>query len=187
MPAHQLNPSQRTVAITHITSPYAALKIITGRKFLSCNNYHSYDGGMNFIGVLGQNTNTRPRHHGAKVHCTWVGLVSEPVSWNQYHCDEPNVLYDFNGSGDHFQNNDPRYFLPYRSSGLVVNHIEFDDERESLESYISLQDGLGAWLYWHYILRAHLRHLSSRHVSDLQKEMAEGHIKLSIERGNCER
>ena len=45
---------------------------------------------------------------------------------------KPNILYDFNGSGRHFDNLDPRYLLPVGSKGLILKHIVINDEDELL-------------------------------------------------------
>ncbi|EKO3807989.1 hypothetical protein NTE05_005267 [Vibrio harveyi] len=112
--------------LNRITSPVIAMKMIEERThFANYDNGH-YDAGMNFLGVLGENSNTHPTTRGAIVEFEWKGAVSNPLppSCTVHHT--PNVLYDFNGSGNHFQNNDPRYFLPYGSNGLVIKKVTLE-------------------------------------------------------------
>ena len=55
---------------------------------------------------------------------------------------QPNILYDYNGSGEHFQNNDPRYLLPIGSNGLLLNKIEFLDSEAEKDFWLSRQNFL---------------------------------------------
>lgn len=77
------------------------------------------------------------------MHCTWNGKVSIPLRYDVHEHDTPNVLFDFNGSGDHFPNNDPRYFLPYGSENLKIDIVECD-------SSTLLAEDWGDWRGWPY-------------------------------------
>lgn len=46
---------------------------------------------------------------------------------------KPNVLYDFNGSGQHFDNPNPRYLLSIGSTDLILKHVVIYDENELLQ------------------------------------------------------
>ena len=59
--------------------------------------------------------------------------VSQPLRYKAFGCRTRNMLYDFNGSGSHFANRDPRYFLPYGSEGLVIKAVKLEDEFDKLE------------------------------------------------------
>lgn len=105
----------RSINLRRITSPSIALEVIASGVFRSLNDVAPYDGGMNFFGVLGKTPNTQPKK-GARMHCKWYGPVSIPLPYGSHDYHAPNVLFDFNGSGQHYQDNDPRYFLPYGST-----------------------------------------------------------------------
>lgn len=66
--------------------------------------------------------------HAAKI----MGEISEPRDTYDIVGMKPNILYDFNGSGQHFDNPDPRYLLPVGSTGLILKHVVIDDEDELL-------------------------------------------------------
>lgn len=112
-----------SVAIYHECNPGSAAEMIITGVFRTFNNVGGYDGGMNFCGVLGLVPNTQPVGEGAKLHCLWIGPISESLPPASYNYSTPNILYDFNGSGNHYQNNDPRWFLPY-GSVIVIKGIE---------------------------------------------------------------
>jgi hypothetical protein len=139
MTSASLGTSIKTVQLRHITSPYAAVQIANSGMFLSFNNPGHYDCGMNFLGVLGEYSNTQPKYRGATLLCTWTGEVSPPLHYEFRPHNLPNVLYDFNGSGKHFRNNDPRYLLPYESRGLVLNEINFDSENDLVPLWLANQ------------------------------------------------
>lgn len=118
---------------------------------------------MNLLGVLGETSNTCPLERGAELICTWTGLVSDPVRYDEYGVHTPNVLFDFNGSGPHHSNNDPRYFLPIGSQGIVLNSINITSNAALLEDWCDLQGGLPLRLY----------KVGWRHESLLDKALAE--------------
>jgi len=133
------------ILLTHITSPENALSIIYRKAYLTENNTGHYDAGMNFLGTLGEYKNTQPKKRGSKIHCEWHGITSQPLPFDSYNYHTPNILFDFNGSGNHHPNNDPRYFLPYGSTGLIVKKIELEEgfEEESLvEWWVNLKGGI---------------------------------------------
>lgn len=61
-----------------------------------------------------------------------MGEISEPRDTYDIAGMKPNILYDFNGSGQHFDNPDPRYLLPVGSTGLILKHVVIDNEDELL-------------------------------------------------------
>jgi len=138
---------------------------------------------MNFLGSLGEYQNTQPRARGAKIHFVWEGEVSSPVPFDEYGCDKPNLLYDFNGSGEHYLNNDPRYFLPYRSEGLKVQYIEFDNDEVFLEGWVQFKKGLAQLFYNKGLFKKYLRVAAFRYREKLEEDAATGNIKISIQRG----
>lgn len=178
------HPSQlKTVTnLKHITHPRVALLIAISREFRSPNNPGSYDGGANFLGVLGQTGNTQPMGCGATLTCTWAGQVSDPLRYDAYGYDTPEVLFDFNGSGPHFTNNDPRYFLPYGSNGLVLDSIKFDDEASLLMGWCYLSGGLYAWAYERNWFRNLLLAKARKAVERLNAACKTGQVLLSVRR-----
>lgn len=176
------HPSQlKTVTnLRHITGPRVALLIATSEEFRSFHSASSYDGGANFLGVRGETSNTQPLLRGATLICSWTGQVSVPVRYDAYDVHTPNVLFDFNGSGAHFPNNDPRYFLPYGSKGLVLNAIHFDNDKALLEGWCYLRGGPYAWAYKHKRFHKLLRTLACREVGKLNAACKAGSICLTV-------
>lgn len=132
--------------LKHITSPFHALKIVQQREFRSFQNPGHYDAGANFLGILGLHPNTCPAADGATLTCTWIGEVSAPLHWEDRHVFDADVLFDFNGSGAHFQNNDPRYFLPYGSTGLILNKVQIPSEDALLLAWSSFEKKIVRWV-----------------------------------------
>ena len=103
----------------------------------------NYDAGMNFLGALGEHPNHQLSDRNVKIFCAWDGEVSQPLKWDDVGVKrQPNILYDYNGSGEHFQNNDPRYLLPIGSNGLLLNKIEFLDSEAEKDFWLSRQNFL---------------------------------------------
>ncbi|MFV7511485.1 hypothetical protein ACNPM2_03720 [Stenotrophomonas geniculata] len=166
-------------SIYHICNARAAAEMIITGSYRS--NKIGYDGGMNFCGVLGPVGNTWPRGRGARLHCKWEGLISVPLPYEAHDYSTPNVLYDFNGSGNHHQNNDPRWFLPYGST-VVITGLECEPER--LEEYYLQRSGLiRSWKYRLASPQKRLDYLKSFHEF-LNKQCGEGGKKLRIEKGD---
>jgi hypothetical protein len=137
------------INLIRITSPILALKIFKDKAYFQSHPQGHYDAGMNFLGVLGQNSNTQPTKVGAKVYFEWdnskPNSVSPPLPPSVTSHHTPNVLFDFNGSGEHETNNDPRYFLPYGSSGLILKKIELEaqyDEQKLVKEWCNYKKGL---------------------------------------------
>jgi len=169
--------------IRHITYPLAALRIAKRKTFYSQNNRGSYDGGANFIGVLGETENTHPKGRGAILVCCWIGQVSDPLPHDAYKCDVPDTLYDFNGSGLHFKNNDPRYFLPFDSKDLILCCVEFDDDQALLKGWSYMRGGIYAFLYEKELFHKYLLRKAVSEIGQLNAECKKGEIKLSVRRG----
>jgi hypothetical protein len=180
---HMSHSCQRetVVNLTHITWPLAALKIATTHTFLSPHNPGGYDGGMNFLGMLGEAGNTQPSGRGATLVCSWMGKVSAPLPHDAYGASTPDVLYDFNGSGEHFANNDPRYFLPFDSAGLVLDEVHFDSYDALLEGWCYLRGGLYAWLYEKGLFRSLLLQRARKDVAKLNGNCRRGVIQLAVQ------
>jgi hypothetical protein len=159
--------------IRHKTTPYAALNIAICRQFdCSGRSLGNYDGGMNFLGSLGEVNNHDLHKKTATLSCTWNGKVSAPLPYEACSERQPNLLCDYNGSGNHFTNNDPRYLLPLGSHGLILNSIDWEDEAEMLEAWLNLKNY--KWFRnWRYgQARKAIRHLNA--------ECAKGAVKLQV-------
>lgn len=173
--------------LIHITGPYSALRIMSQRAYASKKNYGSYDAGMNFLGILGEYENTQPKR-GVRIHCEWKGAVSSPLQHDEFNCHTPNTLFDFNGSGNHFPNNDPRYFLPYGSSGLIINKIELesavDEELRELlvEAWCQLKGGIVLYFYENNLFKKLLQKYALDHLDKVNKMLAHGATTIVIER-----
>ena len=183
MPQPIFTTSVATVDIKHITSPAIALAIIRSRRYSSFNNPGSYDCGMNFIGSLGEYANTQPSQRGATLHCKWTGSVSVPLPYEFRPHNKPNILYDFNGSGLHYKNNDPRYILPYGSLGLVVNRVEFDTEKDLIDAWLSTQGRLIKSLYRIQFMMHSISKRTLREIDNLNELLQDGTLTIEIVRG----
>ena len=106
--------------------------IIENRRFDTSWEITAYDGGMNFLGTLGEVPVHELTNRSATLCFEWRGEISNPRDTHNITGMQPNILYDFNGSGRHFDNPDPRYLLPVGSKGLILKHIVINDEDELL-------------------------------------------------------
>lgn len=179
--AHPTQPMTVT-NLKHITSPLQALKIAQQQEFRSFQNPRHYDAGANFLGVLGLNPNTCPAADGATLICTWVGEVSLPLPWSDRDVFNPGVLFDFNGSGPHFQNNDPRYFLPYGSTGLILNEVQIPSENDLLDAWSMFENKMVRWVAdrgWFRSLRLARAHRGLKQINDA---CSRAEIKLAVRR-----
>lgn len=111
--------------------------LLDNRRFDTPWEITEYDGGMNFLGTLGEVPVHELGNRSATLCFEWKGKVSEPRAVSDIAGMEPNILYDYNGSGRHFDNPDPRYLLPVGSTGLILKHIVIDDENELLRIWCS--------------------------------------------------
>lgn len=175
------------IKLIHITSPENALSMISEGAYCTGNNPGHYDAGMNFLGVLGEYKNTQPKKRGALVHCEWHGKVSAPFSYDQYNYHTPDILFDFNGSGLHYRNNDPRYFLPYGSSGLIVKEVELEKSVE-LEALVQLCVSQKNCLYsfFHKLapLQNYLSEKGRERINKLNKRLVSQVTTISVRRKN---
>ncbi|MEL0639067.1 hypothetical protein V6260_00410 [Pseudoalteromonas aliena] len=173
------------INLIHITSPDRALNIIHNRSYYTKKPFKNYDAGMNFLGVLGEYANTQPTR-GSKIHCEWSGAVSEPLTYDAYDYHTPNILFDFNGSGVHFPNNDPRYFLPYNSGNLVIKRIELEDkfdEEALIEKWLEIKGGAYPYLQKIKFLKKYLLKNALRYLQDINKKLASEEVTISVKYG----
>lgn len=145
MPYPTINPGVRN--LRHRTYPRLAFIVATSGVFHTGGHDKNYDAGANFLGVLGQKANHQIGDRTATLVCTWCGSVTNPLPYDAYDVHTPDVLHDFDGSGNHFDNEDPRYFLPNGSSGLVLEGIEFDGNSELLEGWCLFRSGVFSCLF----------------------------------------
>lgn len=106
--------------------------LIANHRFDTPFQITEYDGGMNFLGSLGEVPVHELGNRSATLCFEWRGEISAPRDTHNIAGMQPNILYDFNGSGRHFDNPDPRYLLPVGSKGLILKHIVINDEDELL-------------------------------------------------------
>lgn len=170
--------------LRHITYARTGF-LIAQHGFWSNFDLGHYDAGANFLGVLGEQDNTHPEGKGATLFCTWDGEVSDPLPYDSYHTDKPNVLYDFNGSGPHFENQDPRYFLPYGSKGLILNRIDFDSEEALLYGYCYLRGAPYSDLYERGERHDAMLAEAKAYRDKLNAQCNDGKIMLSVNRGRA--
>lgn len=172
---------QRSVDLVHITSPEVGMEMIASGAYRSFNNFGHYDGGMNFCGVLGQVPNTHPKGQGARLHCKWDGPVSVPLPPAAYDYHTPNVLFDFNGSGQHYQNKDPRYFLPY---GSAVQVLKLECDPMQLEDYYLSRSRWWKKVRFKYGSTAYRRKQLQSLLDYCNQKCAEGFVHIRVERGH---
>lgn len=136
----QTIPNQAKTNLVHETTALVALSMATHKEYRSFNNPGSYDAGMNFLGFRRPANNPQAPLRHATLTFTWNGSISVPVAYDEIIDHVPNVLYDFNGSAIHDQRgNDHRWFLPYGSSGLLLNSVVIPDDEHLYQ----------AWLVYH--------------------------------------
>lgn len=170
--------------LRHRLYPRLAFVVATSSVFHTGGHGKNYDAGANFLGVLGQQANHQIDDRTATLVCTWSGLVTDPLPYDARDVHTPDVLHDFDGSGNHFGNNDPRYFLPNGSSGLVLEGIEFDSDDELLKGWCLFRKGVACWLYtlknrpeW---ITSCLLCAAKRQVTSINSACKTGKIKLRI-------
>jgi hypothetical protein len=174
-------PEVVTRGLRHITSVSNALLIAETGVFHSGCKAQSYDGGMNFLGVLGENSNTQPRERGAELLCSWIGKVSAPLLWDEPVTHEENKLLDFNGSGNFRQNNDPRYLLPVGSVGLRIDRIVIHDLNALVDDAMSKASAVDRFLYQHGWLRTFSLDTVFRKLAELNCKCARGKVTISVQ------
>jgi hypothetical protein len=125
--------------------------LTSNRRFDTPFKTTEYDGGMNFLGTFGEVPVHELGNRSATLCFEWKGEISEPRDTHNIAGMKPNILYDFNGSGRHFDNPDPRYLLPVGSKGLILKHIVINDEDELLRIWRSR---LKIYFYRYQILKA---------------------------------
>ncbi len=156
---------------------------ITNQRFDTPFDVGNYDGGLNFLGVLGQVKVHEIENRTATLCFEWKGAVSEPKAKDDYKDLKPNVLYDFNGSGNHFDNPDPRYLLPVGSSGLILKSIVIDDENELLRHWL-LRKGFYyrtyQWIKKMPLIRNYLLSKAWHEIYELNKLCRAGTFVISI-------
>lgn len=171
--------------LIHITSPDRALNIIFNGSYFTNKPFKNYDAGMNFLGELGEYANTQPTR-GSKIHCEWHGSVSKPLPYDAYDYHTPNVLFDFNGSGEHFPNNDPRYFLPYGSENLVIKSIELEDqfdEEALIEKWLEINGGFYSYLPKVKFLKKHFLKQALNYLKEVNNKLSSEVVTISVQYG----
>jgi hypothetical protein len=106
--------------------------------------------------------------------------VSGPLRHDAYGANAPSVLHDFNGSGRHFENNGPRYFLPFESAGLVLDAVHFDSDDALLRGWCYWRGGLRAWLYEKGLFRRPLLKRACKEVAKLNSDCRHGSVQLTV-------
>ena len=89
--------------------------LIANRRFDTPFKITDDVGGMNFLGAFGEVPVHELGNRSTTLCFEWKGEISEPRDTHDIAGMKPNILYDFNGSGRHFDNLDPRYLLPVGS------------------------------------------------------------------------
>lgn len=180
---HQTN-QQTVVNLRHRTYPRVAFVVANAALFRSRKSSPHYDAGANFLGSLGQKNNHQLGDRKAELVCTWTGNVSIPLPPAASNVHTADVLFDFNGSGIHFQNNDPRYFLPNGSKGLILNRIEFDSDVAMLEGWCAFKGGFVEKLYslswlpeW---VKSMLLEKAQQEVRRLNERCTKGEVLLKV-------
>lgn len=169
-----------TRGLRHITSVSNALSIAKTRIFQSNGAAQSYDGGMNFLGVLGEYSNTQPVARGAELICSWSGKVSAPLKWDRPIQHKADELLDFNGSGNFHQNNDPRYLLPIGSVGLRIDRIVIHDFKALVNVALAKESATHRFLYRRGWVRTSSLDAALLKLEDLNSECARGQITICI-------
>jgi len=161
------------INLRHKTTAIQALRIAVSRQFI-CEGRtpRHYDAGMNFLGDLGQVPNHHLDQKNVTLICTWAGAVSAPMPWEILSGRRPNVMCDYNGSGNHFQNNDPRYLLPMGSTGLLVNRIEYTEESCMTDAWLDLR----GYRYFRQLRTWYAKNA----IMALNAECAAGSVVLSV-------
>lgn len=137
---------------------------------LLSDSLNGYDGGMNFLGVLGEVPNHQLHDRDVVISCEWSGKISPPLHHEAGRPYEPNILYDYNGSGFHFPNNDPRYILPIGSKGLVLNKVDFLKEDSEIEFWRIRQTFLAS-IYIKFLSHKLLTKWANKKTADLNNEL----------------
>lgn len=169
---------EATRGLRHITSVFNAFRIAEGREFHSSGSAQSYDGGMNFLGILGEQRNTAPAERGAELVCSWGGDVSDPLHWDVPYKRTPGTLLDYNGSGDVYQNNDPRYLLTVGSAGLIVNEVVVHDQKDLIDMVMGEAGGLKRLFY--RLFSSRLEGKAVNRLQELNRRCADGQVTLQI-------
>lgn len=112
-----------------------ALQIFRDKCFYSPWELGERDGGMNFLGIQGEQKVHELHFRTATLLFEWQGDISPPMREKDYPNVKPNILYDFNGSGNHFPDPEPRYLLPIGSKGLILKSIQIDNEDYLLHTW----------------------------------------------------
>ncbi len=167
--------------LRHITSVFNAISIAEGGIFRASDSGQAYDAGMNLLGVLGESSNTWPRARGAELVCSWHGKVSPPLCWDRFVNHEANVMLDFNGSGNVYQNNDPRYLLPIGSQGLQIDRIVIHDLKEYVDVCVVKASAAHPFLYRRGWVRTTALDDAIGRLANLSLKCERGEITLRIE------
>ena len=176
--------------LRHITSADAALAIIFTRTYRTSFEFGHYDGGMNLLGVQGEFSNSlyytrapgQEHTRAAELVCSWDGLVTQPMTiLDPGARRQLNTLFDYDGSGPHFRNNDPRYILPLGSEGIRVDQLVIHHERCFIEALYAKARGFKGWAHRHGRFRQHLADQAQDALNQINTACARGEVTLKID------
>ncbi|TPH27812.1 hypothetical protein [Haemophilus haemolyticus] len=151
--------------LKHKTFFYNSLSILRDKTFYTeaslrggndekiCSNY--YDSGINFLPNKGEVNNHEIGNRDSYLIFNYSGKISNilPPEAGVYE-KEANILYDYNGSQDFFENNDPRYLLRFGSKDLQLIRIEKANNLndgsfvECLSTYLG-----GKWKFYAFLYK----------------------------------
>jgi hypothetical protein len=129
----------------------ASLRGGNDEKLCSCY----YDSGINFLPNKGEVNNHQIGDRDSYLIFNYSGRISNilPPEAGGYE-KAANILYDYNGSQDLFENNDPRYLLRFGSKDLQLIRIEkannLDDGSfvKCLSTYLG-----GKWKFYAFLYK----------------------------------
>ena len=151
--------------LKHKTFLYNALSILQTNTFYTesslrgghdeslCSYY--YDAGINFLPNKGEVSNHLISDRNSYLIFSYSGRKSDVLpAEDGVKAKEPNILYDYNGSENKFNNNDPRYLLRFGSEGLKLiriekaNNLDNDSFVENLSKYLG-----GKWKFYAFLYK----------------------------------
>ena len=151
--------------LKHKTFFYNSLSILQDKIFYTeaslrggndekiCSNY--YDAGINFLPNKGEVNNHQIRNRDSYLIFNYSGAISNILRPEEgVYEKKANILYDYNGSQDFFENNDPRYLLRFGSKGLQLIRIDKAPnlKDESFVKYLSKYLG-GKWKFYAFLYK----------------------------------
>ena len=151
--------------LIHKTFFYNSLSILRDKIFYTeaslrgghdeelCSNY--YDAGINFLPDRGEVPNHQIGKRDSFLIFDYSGKKSNVLPPEQGgYAKAADILYDYNGSQDIFDNNDPRYLLRFGSKGLQLirivkaKNLENESFVECLSKYLG-----GKWKFYAFLYK----------------------------------